>query len=73
MHIDIAFNLIRHITSPSCDKFMKGLEKELSDLNLNPASTRTVLLVLLRHHLPPQEVLRRALGRDIPVQGKTRI
>ena len=37
MHIDIAFNLIRHITSPSCDKFMKGLEKELSDLNLNPS------------------------------------
>ena len=35
MHIDIAFNLIRHITSPSCDQFMKGLEKELGDLIQN--------------------------------------
>ena len=36
IHIDIAFNLIRHITSPSCDKFITGLEKELGGLNLNP-------------------------------------
>ena len=31
MHIDIAFNLIRHITSPSCDKFIEGLKEELND------------------------------------------
>ena len=31
MHTYIAVNLIRHITLPSCDKFIEGLKDELND------------------------------------------